>query len=47
MYANTKGKNPGHNHDKDPTVHVRVPDAGNTIKKNMRAVNLPESGEQR
>ena len=22
MYANTKGKNPSHNHDKDPTVHV-------------------------
>ena len=32
MYANTQGKNPGQDHDKDPTVHVRVPHAGNTKK---------------
>ena len=43
-----KEKKPCHDHDKDPTVHVRVPDAGNTKKmKKMREVNLPESGEQR
>ena len=37
MYANTKGKNLGHNHDKDPTVHVRVPEAGNTKKTYERS----------
>ena len=39
MYANTKGKNPCHDHDKDPTVHVRVPDAGNTKKKKKKKKN--------
>ena len=44
MYANTKGKNPGHNHDKDPTVHVRVPDAGNT--KNIYIYESSESARE-
>ena len=44
---NTKGGK-SHDHDKDPTVHVRIPEAGNTkkyiyikikIKIYMRAVN--------
>ena len=39
-------KENSHDHDKDPTVHVRAPEAGNP-KKYKRAVNLPESGEQR
>ena len=29
-----------HDHDKDRTVHVRVPEAGNTKQIYMRAVNL-------
>ena len=48
MYTNTNRKNPGHDHDKDPKVHVRVPEAGNT-NKYMRAVNLklPPGDESR
>ena len=47
MYANTKGKNPCHDHDKDPTVHVRVPDAGNTKKKILKNERSESAGEWR
>jgi len=39
-FVNTKGGGKSHDHDKDRTVHVRVPEAGNTKQIYMRAVNL-------